>query len=115
MPAGPGTAGRPHTRHLARKLGAPDGPKAPGTHARIPSPDLASYRLMPQSSGLGGRGTLHTNLPVRASPSAFTRVWHVYLDKEWFKGKCMLRLGDIKLKRVLLVTANAARETRLRG
>ena len=34
MPAGPRTAGRPHTRHLARKFGGPDGQNTPGTHAR---------------------------------------------------------------------------------
>ena len=30
----------PRTRHLPRKLGSPDGPKAPGAHTRIPSPVL---------------------------------------------------------------------------
>ena len=43
MPAGPRTVtvGRPHTRHLARKLGVPDGQNTPGTHTPPPSPSSA--------------------------------------------------------------------------
>jgi len=51
MPAGPRTAGRPFTyiRHLARKLGAPDGPKARGTHTPPPFPSFACVILAPRS------------------------------------------------------------------
>jgi len=38
VPAGPRTVGRPYTRHLARKLGAPDGQHTGGTHTPAPSP-----------------------------------------------------------------------------
>ena len=39
MPAGPRTAGRPRTRHLARKFGPPDG-QTPGATYTTPLPLL---------------------------------------------------------------------------
>jgi len=43
-----GTAGRTHTRHLARQLGPPDGQNTPGTNAPPPPPLLRSARLGPR-------------------------------------------------------------------
>jgi hypothetical protein len=43
-PAGPRTVGRPYTRHLARKLEAPDGQNTGGTHTRNPPP-IESLRV----------------------------------------------------------------------
>ena len=56
MPAGPRTAGRPRTRHLARKLGILDAQNTWGAHTPPPSPLFACIILLPRSSGLGGLG-----------------------------------------------------------
>ena len=52
VPAGPRTAGRPRTRHLARKLGILDGQNTRGSHT-APSPlFFACAWIAPRSSGL---------------------------------------------------------------
>ena len=56
VPAGPRTAGRPRTRHLARKLGILDAQNTRGSHTPPPSPFFACDDLTPRSSGLGGLG-----------------------------------------------------------
>ena len=54
VPAGPRTAGRPRTRHLARKFGILDAQNTRGSHTPPPSPFFACDRMIPRSSGLGG-------------------------------------------------------------
>ena len=55
VPAGPRTAGRRRTRHLARKFGNLDAQNTRGSHTPPPSPSFACVILSPRSGGLGGR------------------------------------------------------------
>ena len=54
VPAVPRTAGRPQTRHLARKFGNLDAQNTWGSHTPPSLPSSVCLRLKPQSSGLGG-------------------------------------------------------------
>jgi len=57
VPAGPRTAGRLRTRHLARKIGNLDAQNTRGSHTAPSPPFSACDQLIPQNGGLGGRSS----------------------------------------------------------
>jgi len=94
VPAGPRTAGRPRTRHLARKFGILDAQNTRGSHTPPPSPFFACDRMIPRSSGLGGVKKSVTIPGVARPPGAtsWPRAGGVHLG---LKGGASRAMGDI--------------------